>query len=52
MEKNKIIWINAFLIGVAAGFLLTPIRKGVNVHVENYTGEKQKKVSSCHKKSL
>lgn len=45
MEKNKIIWTNAFLLGLTVGFLLTPIRKGVNVYVENYKEPKHKKCS-------
>lgn len=49
MEKNKIIWINAFLLGVAVGFLLTPIRKGVNVNVENYMEPKHGKKSAYSK---
>lgn len=43
MKKKTHVILNAFLMGVAAGFLLTPLRRGVNVHVINYANPKPKK---------
>lgn len=46
MKKETLKLCNIFLLGMITGFLLTPIRRGVNVHIENnglpYTKPKRK----------
>lgn len=46
MKKEKLQILNAFLLGVIAGFLLTPLRNGVNVHVESNFDKNGNKSSS------
>lgn len=52
MKKETLKLCNVFLLGMITGFLLTPIRRGVNVHIENnglpYTKTKKANTSSKH----
>lgn len=52
MKKETLKLCNVFLLGIITGFLLTPIRRGVNVHVENnglpYTKCKKNQQQNSH----